>query len=109
MKAGALRHRVDIERQASITNDGYGNTRAGWSTLYAGVPAAITPLYNAHEMYAGAKVETLAQYQLLIRYLPNITAKMRVKWGNRYLNITGTINKEERNVELTLLCESAIV
>lgn len=47
-------------------------------------------------------------HKVTIRYRSGVTTQMRVAFGSRTLNINGIINRDERNVELTLMCEEVV-
>ena len=45
---------------------------------------------------------------MTMRYLPGLSPRMRLRDGNRLLNILRVINKDERNVEHELLCREVV-
>jgi SPP1 family predicted phage head-tail adaptor len=55
------------------------------------------------------KTLSTGSVRVVIRYRAGITPKMRVKYGERTLNINGIINRDERNVELALDCRELVL
>jgi SPP1 family predicted phage head-tail adaptor len=43
-------------------------------------------------------------HRVTLRFIPGVTAKMRVNYGGRLLLIEAALNIEERNRELQLMC-----
>jgi SPP1 family predicted phage head-tail adaptor len=106
MRAGDLRHQVDIEQLAGSTADGMGNTFQAWEALYAGVPAEVKPL-TSQERWTADKAQAITTHRVRMRWLDGITTAMRVKFGSRVLTINGIVNTDERNIELVLDCKEA--
>ena len=104
MRAGTLRHIVNIEQPVAGAADSYGNTRSTWTAVASNLRASISPV-KSREVFAGDKVQTLATHSIVIRYTSGITAKMRVVFGSRTFNIQSIINDDERNIMLTLVTD----
>ena len=47
-------------------------------------------------------------HRVTIRHRDAVTAKMRLKFGTRILNIRAVVNPSERNRTLELLCEEGV-
>ena len=106
MKAGRLRHEITIQ-QVSETKDTYGGVDKSWST-FATVRAEIKPL-SGREYFANEQQNSTISHKVAIRYLAGVTAKMRVLFGSRTLEIVSPpINFEERNIEMVLMCREVI-
>lgn len=106
MRAGALRHTIAIQEQTD-TPDGMGGATVTWANVsgMGAVPAAIWPLKSA-ERLESLKLENEVTHRIRIRYRSGITTKMRINWSDkgRVFNVTGSINPDERNIMLEMLC-----
>lgn len=101
MKAGGLRHKVQIQ---SKTEDrtATGAVTYTWTT-FASPWAAIEPLYG-REYFASQQVQAEVTTRIRIRYRVGVTPDMRVLWGTRVFSIKSVINLDERNREMHLMC-----
>jgi SPP1 family predicted phage head-tail adaptor len=104
LRAGKLRHRVDIQVE-SLTPDGLGGFSSSWGSVtgMSSVPAAIMPLSSKEQLDA-MKLESVITNKIRIRYRAGITSKHRIVFGSRIFNIKGApINYDERNKSLDFL------
>lgn len=101
MRAGDLRKRITIE-QRSASQSASGEQSHAW-TLVAVVSAAVEPM-SGRELEKAQAVFAEVSHQVLIRWRPGITAKMRVSYDGRLFNIGAVIDENERHRQLTLLC-----
>ena len=104
MRAGALRHKVDIQEQTE-TSDGMGGFTLSWASVsgMGSVPAAIWPLSSKEQLDA-MKLESVITNKIRIRYRAGITSKNRMLFGSRIFNIKGApINPDEKNKTLDFL------
>lgn len=100
MDIGSLRHRITIE-EATETLTSIGEVTQTWAT-FATVWAKVEPL-NGREYWQSAQINSEITGKITIRYLEDITTKMRIKFGSRIFNIEAILNSEEKNKEMTLL------
>ncbi len=105
MKAGALRHKVIIEKPTEVTNS-IGEIITTWST-FATVWAEILPL-SGKEYWSSKQVNSEVTGKIRIRYKSGITPKMRVKYGTRIFNIEAIMNYLEKNIEIILLVKEVL-
>lgn len=105
MKAGNLRNLIIIE-QATETFNSEGELVTTWAT-YKSVWAEILPLVG-REFWASKQVNSETTGKLRIRYIAGITPKMRIKFGNRYFEILGVINIEEKGEEMVIYYKEAL-
>jgi len=105
MNAGKLRHRVTIQ-QLVATDDGYGGITETWQDV-ATVWAAVEPLRGT-ERYRAQQVQAELSHKVTIRYRPGIKPDMRLKYGDRILEIEAVIDVEERHRWLELLCSEVV-
>ena len=102
MRAGLLRNRITIQTNAQ-TVDSFGDLIAGWTDLYAGVPATVTP-QSGKEGSTNDETTSEVTHKITLRYLPNITTKHRVYYDSRSMDIQSVINTQERSRTLVLMC-----
>ena len=110
MRAGTLRHRVEIQVQTDVADGGGGFTQT-CNEAYgmSSVPAAIWPLKAAERLDA-MKLELQITHKIRVRYRPEITSKMRIYWRDRdrTFNIISLINPDERNIMLEIMAVEQI-
>jgi SPP1 family predicted phage head-tail adaptor len=86
MNAGLLKERVAILQAAE--GNSYGEYTASWSTTDT-VWAQVLPA-GSREVYRQSQVTGELSYVVRIRYRSDMTAKDRLTWGTKTLQITGT-------------------
>lgn len=101
MRAGKLRHRVTIQRLTE-TRDDAGGLVPTW-TDYAQVFASVEPL-RGREFFAGQEKQSRVDTRIRIRYLADVTPKMRVEYGAHVYEIVNIIDPEMRHQEMQLMC-----
>lgn len=105
MQAGKLRHRIDIQRPAG-GEDTYGAPDEAWD-LFLTAHASVEPrsgLERTEDQAVAAEVTHVVR----IRYREGVTPDMRVKFGDRVLEIESVVDVDERGRELVLLCKETI-
>lgn len=102
MRAGRLRHRVELQR-AEDGIDGYGEQTPTWRTL-ATVWAAIEPL-TGREYFLANQNNSEVSGRITLRALPDfrLTPKDRVRYGTRLFDIQSVIERDERSTEWELM------
>jgi len=105
MRAGNLRHRITIE-QKTLARDTYGGEVVTWTT-FATVWADIQPL-NGRELIAAQAVQSEITGKIFIRYLPGVTAGMRVSYCGKYYDIQVPIDPGLKHRELQLLVSEGL-
>jgi len=103
IRAGKLSQRITIE-QVGEARDAIGGVGETWST-FATVWAEFVS-QTGREFFAAKQINNALDCIIRIRYLPGITAKMRVRMGSRILNIVAPpIDVNEAHEEIKLMCE----
>lgn len=105
MRAGDLRHQIEIQRYTETSND-FGEVIEAWNTINT-VKANITPL-SGKEYYASKQVNAETTHQVFIRYISGLKPADRVVFNGRVFNILSIINYKEKNISLELLCTEQI-
>lgn len=102
MRAGKLRHRLDIQRALETQGD-TGEVTVIWSD-FATVWGSVEPL-RGREFFAAREQQARVTTRIRIRYTAGVTPKMRVLFGDRIYLIDAVIDPEERHAELQLMCQ----
>ena len=106
LTAGALRHRVAIDRLNTAQDETTGEMVASWVEVAASVPASIKPI-SGREFIQAAKVDSRVTARITIRYRPGMKATMRVRHGETIYTIIAILPDPLSGKEwLTLLVES---
>ena len=98
MKAGALRHRLLIERPVS-SQDALGQPTRAWETV-AVVQGSLDPV-SGRERYLTAQTMAETTHRARVRYAAGITPKMRIVFGGKYYQIV-YVADDNRGRELVL-------
>ena len=105
MRIGRLRHRIEIQ-QATETRNNYGEPVVSWAT-FRKCWASVEPL-RGRELWAALEQQARVSTRIRIRYLADVTPKMRVVFGSKTYLINAVIDHEERHVEMQLMCEEMV-
>jgi len=100
MKAGQLKHRIVIEQQTQ-TKNAIDEIILTWST-FCTVWAAIEPA-TGQSYYAANQLESKVDGRVRIRYRADLEPTMRIKFGDRILNIISIVHPQENHRELHLM------
>ena len=107
LRAGELRHRIDIETDSGSSRNAYGETTASWETFKTNLPAKVEPL-TGRDLFNAQQVQPDITHKVTIRYTADLTAKMRVIFGERTFHVEGPPkNYQERNIFLEMMCREA--
>lgn len=93
--------RVTLQ-SVSRASDGQGGFTESWADT-ATVWAAFAPASGYEKMIAG-QMKSEISHNVLMRYRPGVTTKMRIAWGARTFDIKEVINVDEANRTLKLKC-----
>lgn len=105
MRAGALRHKIRIEKPTTIKTGGVQQTI--WE-MHAEVYASIEVMKSFDRASAQATFPG-ADVTITIRYCAGVAANMRVVHGDMIYSILGPPNDvETRHREMVLTCESGV-
>jgi SPP1 family predicted phage head-tail adaptor len=105
MRAGELRHRVELQR-ATITRDPMGGEVKTWAQL--GIHwASVEPL-TGQETFAAQQEGAKVDVRIRLRYEPGIVPTLRVRHGARIYDVTAVLDLEGRHRELHLMATEAV-
>jgi SPP1 family predicted phage head-tail adaptor len=101
-RAGDLIHRIVIE-QPDSTQDALGRS-GGWSVFAADVPAEVQDLAGRETYLAAQRFVSQVSHVVRMRYMPGVSATMRVNWLGRLLVIQAALNPDGKMIEHRLVC-----
>ena len=105
--AGKLKHMVTIE-SLTQTRDAEGGMVDTWS-LFATSWAAIKNLSgNERTVTAQGGKTAEARTEFTIRYLPGVTAKMRVVYNDKFYDIAHVNDYDESHRFIVLTCSTGV-
>ena len=104
MRAGALRHRITLQIPALTRNamGEYVPTYADWATVWG----SIEPNSGKRFMEA-LQANSEIQGSVLIRYRDGLRPDMRIKYGNRILDIISIVHIAERRRDIRIYYKEA--
>lgn len=105
MRAGKLRHRVIIQK-ATETRDAHGGITRTWADVST-VWASVEPL-SGREFLDASQTEADISHRVRIRHYDDLTPSHRIVHGGRHLNIETIMNRDERDIELELMCKEDV-
>lgn len=106
MHAGKLRHRIELQSNASVNND-FGEAIKSW-VPYANVWAAVEPL-TGRELQNASQISAEITIRVRIRYNGLVKPHHRVIFNDRILEIVSVIPPAERKITQHLMCKEVVV
>lgn len=98
MRAGELRHRVDIEERRTIYGT-RGEALDQWQKI--GTVWASIETLSGTELDRARTTLADATHVVTLRYRPGITERTRFKFGERYFHV-GHVNQVDQRKEMIL-------
>lgn len=105
MRAGRLRHRVEIQQQVA-TRDAFNTPVNQWTTV-ASVRAAVEPLLG-REFYQSQQVNAEVTTKVTLRNRDGILPRMRVLYDGRWYDIQSIQRVREVRHEMVLMCNELV-
>ncbi|HEP1082225.1 TPA: phage head closure protein [Pasteurella multocida] len=93
----------NYEKEKERESDTYGHHNPYWEDV-ATVRASIEPL-QGREYFSGPFQLGENITRIRIRYMPEVTRNMRIKYGDKYFDISSVIDSKEEHRELQLMCK----
>lgn len=107
MQSGKLRHKVTLQELGARVDDGTGGGSIPFADVYTDVWASIEPLAGG-ELLLIEQWETKRPHRVRTRYYAGVRPSWRVVYGDRVFDIKSIADKEERHIELEMMCEELI-
>jgi head-tail adaptor len=104
MRAGTLRHRVDIQALTVTIDADTGAQSEGWANFLASEPASIVAM-SGREFTASAAVQGVNLTKITIRQHEGVIPSMRVVHGSDLYNIQAVLPDPTLRRHLVLMCE----
>lgn len=105
MRAGALRHRITIQRLEEIDGPFH---KTEWVDYRTNVPASFSFLSGKELVASGAELSQVSA-RIQVRYDENIDAKMRVIYRNKVYEIEAVVPDNRSGMEwLTLFVNEGL-
>lgn len=107
--ASNMKQRITFQVEVQEVDDGggYGLTWSDGSTVWAEIVSVANRSISSEKFRAG-QLEDKKVIVFRIRYLSGITAKMRIKYDNRFFNIRSVNNIDEKNEIIEILAEEGM-
>lgn len=102
---GDLNKRITIQYPARVS-DNMGSFTETWTDTGT-VWAAMWPV-SANEQIQSMQNSMVVTHKIRIRYRSVLSPGWRLKFGNRYFNIVGIVNPNEKNEYLDIMAKEAI-
>jgi len=114
MRAGRMRHQIELYRPASQTANPYGETQAEPERVASESPGGfwwceVTPVGGV-EFENGRQTQAAVTHQIRMRHHPllNVTPGWRIEFKARRLEVTAVVNVEERNREVLITAREMV-
>jgi len=104
IRAGELRERVTVQTPAESRNP-LGETVLDW-TDFAEVWASVEGASVRESLLFGQQ-DIAVTHRVVMRYLDGLTAKMRIVWRSRVLEIVSLLEHDNRSRH-ELICQEAV-
>jgi SPP1 family predicted phage head-tail adaptor len=98
LKAGRLRHRVDIQRPINVQDPLTGDITKTWETVWASVPCAIEPL-SAREFIAARSMQGEINARITLRYREGLLPDMRLIHRGQVYSAEGFLPDPDSGLE----------
>lgn len=104
-------HRVSFQNPGPAAPDGEGGTVPSWTDLTPpALSVKIAPATAANlERVTSGTVLATATHVITGPYHPQVTTQTRILFNGRQFSVTGVSNREERNVDMTLVCKEVVL
>lgn len=110
MKAGDLRKRIELQ-QRSTAQDGFGQQLVTWTTLFTTwaqiEPVSGTQLDRARSIYNETSHRVTLRWRSQINDVRQV-GSYRVVYAGRIFDVGASMNLDERNRTVVLLCAEGI-
>jgi len=110
MQAGQLRKRIELQQRSSSQDD-YGQQLTSWTTLFS-TWAAIEPVSGA-QLDRARSIYNETSHRVTLRWRAQLNdikqvGSYRVLYAGRVFDVGASMNQDERNRTVVLLCAEGI-
>ena len=106
---GQRLHRARFENPGAPVPDGKGGYRDGPPVLVTELSVDIAPARSGdQERFGPGTVISHGSYLVSAPYATGITTQTRMVFNGRVFSVLGVSNRDERNAELTILCDELL-
>jgi SPP1 family predicted phage head-tail adaptor len=109
-RPGDLRRRIQIQ-QRSMSQDSFGQQSTVWTTIatvWAEIlPVAGTQLDRARSVYNETSHQVTVRWQPFLENI-KLVGTYRLLYAGRFFDVGASMNEEERNRFVTLLCKEGL-
>lgn len=105
MNVDKMNKRGEIQRATARTPNSLGEQVPTWTTLETRW-MSIEPISVREQLRANA-IDASESVRVRMRYYPGLKESDRIKHGDNVYEINSIVDKDERHVELELLCTRA--
>ena len=105
MRAGKLRHRVEV-LQPATAQDSFGEVTPGWK-LVGRRWAEVTPITGTDKLVRD-QYRQAATHRVRLRFMEGLTVRHLIRHGGRDLHILSLVNVDEQDAEMLLDCEERV-
>ncbi len=106
MRAGQLRHRLEVQRVTATVLDEHGEPTHSWSTE-ATIWGAVEPT-GGDERLQAAQLDPEVTHKIRIRARITVTPAYRVLYDDRTFEVLSVIEVGERMREQWLMCKERV-
>ena len=110
MKAGDLRKRIQLQQRSS-SQDGFGQQLTIWTTLFTSwaeiEPVSGAQLDRARSIYNETSHKVTMRWRAQLNDV-RVVGSYRILYANRIFDVGASMNLEERNRTVVLLCSEGI-
>jgi len=109
MKAGDLRHPVEIQHFTAVRDPGSGEFGDPAWQMFASTWAAVEPL-SAKDLIAAQAAQSEATARIVIRYRPDVLSSMRIVHRGQIYSIEGPPLEDQKSGQeyLTILVSKGV-
>lgn len=106
MRAGLLRHRIDIQEPKQVQDPESGEMIQVWQDCWTKVPAKFE-FVNSRELLAAKAVQSEVTAKITIRYRDGVAASMRGVHRGRIWNFTDPMTDNDSGLDYLVIPVSA--
>lgn len=106
MRAGQLRHRIQVERPVNVAQTD-GSRVVTWERI-ASVWARVSPL-SGRELVAAQQINAEVSVSITIR-APSVSLQpdYRIVFDGRFYDVVSVLDQDERGIEKMVMCKQGV-